>query len=85
MGALQEENKLAFFLPEGLARMNPMRQHRSSRSAGALSDLYEGITTKLSVCSSEPDRREGERVVNNLVCECPRLSAWVCGYTYHNK
>ena len=64
MGALEEENKLAFFLPQGLARMNPMRQHGSSCSAGALPDPYESITTKLSVfsvCSSEPDRREGER------------------------
>ena len=65
MGALEEENKLAFFLPQGLARMNPMRQHGSSRSAGALPDLYESITTKLSVfsvCSSDPERacaREG--------------------------
>jgi hypothetical protein len=73
MGALREEKKPAYFLPEGVARMDPMRQHGCSRSAGALSDLCESITTKLSVfsvCSSEPDSREGERARDKEVCEC---------------
>ena len=68
-----------------------MHQHGFSRGAGALPDLYESMTTKLSVYSacpvklrqhyftgvfsSEPERREGERVVNNSVCGCLRLSA----------
>ena len=39
MEAFREENKLAFFLPEWVARMDPMRQYGSSRSAGALCDL----------------------------------------------
>jgi hypothetical protein len=38
MGAIREENKLAFFLPEWVYRMDPMREHGSSRSAGALPD-----------------------------------------------
>ena len=41
MVALREENKLAFFLPEGVAMMDPMRQHGSSRSAGAFYDLKD--------------------------------------------
>jgi hypothetical protein len=39
MGAFREENKLAFFLPERVARMDQMPWHGSSRSAGALFDL----------------------------------------------
>jgi hypothetical protein len=38
MVAIREENTLAFFLPEWVARMDPMREHGSSRSAGALPD-----------------------------------------------
>ena len=41
MVAIREENKLTFFLPEWVARMDPMREHGSSRSAGALPDLKD--------------------------------------------
>jgi hypothetical protein len=44
MVAFREENKLAFFLPERVARMDPMPWHGSSRSAGALFDLKEHKT-----------------------------------------
>ena len=63
MVAFREENKLAFFLTERVARMDPMPWHGSSRNAGALFDL-KTVTTKLSVHSSDPERSRrgaGER------------------------
>ncbi len=44
MGAFREENKLAFFLPEWVASMDPRLWHGSSRSAGALFDLKKHKT-----------------------------------------
>ena len=65
MGAIREENKLAFFLPEWVARMDPMRQYGSSRSAGALFDL-KTVTTKLSVYSSECSERARDKKRNEV-------------------
>ena len=64
MGAFREENKLAFFLLERVARMDPMPWHGSSRSAGALFDLKK--TTKLSVYSSECSERARDKKRSDL-------------------
>jgi hypothetical protein len=62
MGAIREEKKPAYFLPEGVYRMDPMRQYGSSRSAGALSDLKDYKYRNLCVlCGLERVERAGER------------------------
>ena len=38
MAAIWEQNKLAYFVAEWVARMDPMREHGSSRTAGTLPD-----------------------------------------------
>jgi hypothetical protein len=62
MGAIREENKLAFFLPEWVYRMDPMREHGSSRSAGALPEPKDYKDRDLCVlCVLERVERAGER------------------------
>jgi len=58
MGAFREENKSAFFLPERVARMDPMPWHGSSRSAGALFDLKKLLQNSLCTRASGASGRE---------------------------
>ena len=72
-GAIREENKLAFFLPEWVNIMD-LCISMGPPAARELYPISETINTKLSaysVCSSEPDRREGERARDKERNEVP--------------
>ena len=79
-GAIREENKLAFFLPEWVNIMD-LCISMGPPAARELYPISETIDTKLSaysVCSSDPElSRRGAG--GEIVFECPCLSASVCG------
>ena len=62
MAAIWEQNKLAYFVAEWVARMDPMREHGSSRTAGALPDPRDYKYRDLcALCVLERVERAGER------------------------
>ena len=62
MAAIWQQNKPAYFVAKWVARMDPMRQHGSSRSAGALLDPRDYKHRALcSLCGLERVERAGER------------------------
>jgi len=83
MVAIREENKLAFFFPNGSPEWTQCFS-MGPPAAREFCPIPKTMNIKLSarsVVSSE----WSERAVDKTVCVCPRLSAAVCGYTYYNK